>query len=80
MASQLSGVRPNAFERRKAISGLTPLLPFNTRLNVEVATGQDYVTPSPVVSIKGRVRPDRLRAGGFCGTRDKDVDMSDTGA
>lgn len=38
MASQLSGVRPNAFERRNAISGLTALLPFKTRLKVELAT------------------------------------------
>jgi len=49
MASQLSGLRPNALERRKAISGLTLLLPMTSRLNVDGDTFNDaaafrYVT------------------------------------
>ena len=51
MASQLSEVRPNAFERRNAISGLTALLPFNTRLNVEVATPRVVASSRPLMSL-----------------------------
>jgi hypothetical protein len=49
MASQLSGVRPNAFERRNAISGLTALLPFKMRLNVEVATPRVVANSRPLM-------------------------------
>jgi len=38
MASQLSGERPRAFDRRNAISGLIPLTPLSTRLKEEAET------------------------------------------
>jgi len=38
IASQLSGDRPSAFDRRKAISGDTLLQPFNSRVRVDAET------------------------------------------
>ncbi len=66
MASQLSGVRPNAFERRKAISGLTALLPFNTRLNVEAATPSVVASSRPPLMSLGSRYTELMNSPG-CG-------------
>ena len=47
MASQLSGDRPSAFDRRNAISGLTALCSATTRASVEAAT--------PKLSVNDRI-------------------------
>src|ERR1035437_5968640 len=48
MASQLSGERPRALDRRSAISGLTPLVPLSTRFSVDAATPRLTASCRPV--------------------------------
>ena len=49
MASQLSGERPKHLDKRKAISGLMPLLPVSTRFNVEGETPSLEASSRPVM-------------------------------
>lgn len=49
MASQLSGERPMALERRSAMSGVTRLVPLSTRLSVEAATSSLAASSRPLM-------------------------------
>jgi len=48
IASQLSGLRPSAFDSRKAMSGVTRLLPLSTRLKVDAATSRRLANSRPL--------------------------------
>ena len=67
MDSQLSGERPSAIERRKAISGLIPLVPFKTRLSVDAATpevGGEFTT-TQAMRLEVHLGDKRARMGGI---------------
>jgi hypothetical protein len=49
MANQLSGERPSATGSRKAISGVTRLVPFKTRLRGEGATPSFSASARPLM-------------------------------
>ena len=68
MASQLSGVRPSAFDSRRAISGLTPLRPLSRRANVEAATFSFSDNSRPLTPCGSRYTPliNSPGCGGLC--------------
>ena len=68
MASQLSGLRHSAFDRRKAISGEILLSPFNSLLSVEGDTLRLWAT-FLTLSPKGVIYTSLINSpgcGGLC--------------
>ncbi len=68
IANQLSGVRPSAFDNRRAISGVTRLVPFRTRLSVDAATSKLCASSRPLTPLGSKYtsKMNSPGCGGLC--------------